>query len=161
LRGDLLVEPMTGSAAEVFAPGRRFFVQGGSDHASRGAELRTLHVSAVAMQQKYLRVSFVEVTDRTAAEGWRNAYLLLPVEETPPPQESETLLRDLPGLMVQNVDGESIGEVTDYYELPQGILLEVTRAKGTVLIPYREGIVRSVDVARRVMVVDPPSGLLD
>jgi ribosomal 30S subunit maturation factor RimM len=39
--------------------------------------------------------------------------------------------------------------------------MDVTRERGSVMIPYREPVVRSVDKVQRVVVVDPPDGLLE
>jgi ribosomal 30S subunit maturation factor RimM len=57
--------------------------------------------------------------------------------------------------------GEQIGAVTAYYELPQGIMLDVETATGSVLIPYRPEIVRSADVANRILVIDDTLGFLE
>jgi 16S rRNA processing protein RimM len=51
--------------------------------------------------------------------------------------------------------------VTDVYELPQGIMLDVRRANGSVLIPFRPEVVTKVDLAGRRLIVDPPEGLIE
>jgi ribosomal 30S subunit maturation factor RimM len=63
---------------------------------------------------------------------------------------------------VVRVSGADIGEVTQIFELPQGLLMEVSRASSTpVLLPYDEQTVRAVDAERRVIEVDPVEGLVD
>jgi 16S rRNA processing protein RimM len=54
-----------------------------------------------------------------------------------------------------------VGTVTALYDLPQGLVLEVGEGPGAVLVPYRPEVVVRVDVDARVVLVDPPEGLLE
>jgi len=54
-----------------------------------------------------------------------------------------------------------IGKVIGYYDLAQGILLEIQRAADTVLLPYRDEFVAAVEVDAGRLVVDPPEGLFE
>src|SRR5690348_17796253 len=66
-----------------------------------------------------------------------------------------TLFRS--GLVVMREGSpDAIGEVIDVYELPQGIMLDVRRPRGSVLIPFRPEVVTRVDLAARQLVIDPP-----
>jgi ribosomal 30S subunit maturation factor RimM len=57
--------------------------------------------------------------------------------------------------------GEAMGEVSAYYELPQGLTLDVQTAKGSVLVPYRAEVVERTDSEARVIVVKSDVGLFD
>ena len=57
--------------------------------------------------------------------------------------------------------GEEMGEVGAYYELPQGLTLEVKTAKGNVLVPYRAEVVEYVDSDAREVVVKAEVGIFD
>ena len=71
-------------------------------------------------------------------------------------------LHDLLGLTVVHArSSETIGDVTDVYEVPQGIMLDVRRPGGSVLIPFRPEVVTRVDLAARQLAIDPPEGLLE
>jgi 16S rRNA processing protein RimM len=175
LGGAVLVETLTGAPDLVFAPGQRLW--GGTAQGDIGPRPASLHVATVEPFPRGLRVRFREIEGRTEAESWRDRYLLLPRSEVPEAGPDEVVLDDLVGLHAACSDGTSIGVVVGYYELRQGIVLEVERAGGepagpagggdargrreTVLIPYHEQFVRSVDLAERRIVVDPPAGLLD
>ena len=69
-------------------------------------------------------------------------------------------MHDLIGMRVELASGASVGSVVDTYELPQGLMLDVARERGSVMIPY-DRVVTMVDRERRVIQIDPPSGLLD
>ena len=163
IRGEVLVEVITDAPDAVFASGRRVFAgtAGGDISPSR----QELHVRTVRSFNEGLLVGFDEVPERNAAEMWRGRYLLLPAEELPPPDEEEVYLHDLIGMRVELVDGMTVGTVSELYELPQGLALDVRRAEPrddeTVLILYDDNTIASVDKERRVIVVTPPEGLLE
>jgi 16S rRNA processing protein RimM len=163
IRGEVLVEVITDAPDAVFASGRRVFAgtAGGDISPSR----QELHVRTVRAFNEGLLVGFDEVSERNAAEMWRGRYLLLPAEELPPPDEEEVYLHDLIGMRVELVDGMTVGTVSELYELPQGLALDVRRAEPRddemVLILYDDNTIASVDKERRVIVVTPPEGLLE
>jgi 16S rRNA processing protein RimM len=104
---------------------------------------------------------FEELEDRDSAELWRGRYLLAPFSELPPLDENEVYLHDLVGMRAESPQGELIGTVSTYYELPQGIMLDIQTARGSVLVPYRpEAIVRT-DVEGRTIVIDDRLGFLE
>jgi ribosomal 30S subunit maturation factor RimM len=47
------------------------------------------------------------------------------------------------------------------YELPNGVMLDVRRPNGSVLIPFRPEVVTQVDIGERRLVISPPDGLLE
>jgi ribosomal 30S subunit maturation factor RimM len=57
--------------------------------------------------------------------------------------------------------GTELGEVTTFYELPQGVMLDVNTSRGSVLIPYRAEIIVRTDLETRTIVIDDKLGLLD
>src|SRR4030088_2509697 len=106
----------------------------------------TLTVAASKPFKKGLIVRFEELADRDSAELWRGRYLLAPFSELPPLQDDEVYLHDLTGMKVVTPQGVEIGEVTTFYELPQGVMLDVNTPRGSVLIPYRAEIVVRTDL---------------
>ena len=167
IRGEVVVEPLTDKPDVVFASGSRVFA-GTSDGDLAVAQdqkgekgIPTLTVSGSKPFKKGLIVQFEELQDRDSAELWRGRYLLAPFSELHPLQEDQVYLHDLIGMAVVGATGERYGGVTTFYELPQGIMLEVQTDHGSVLIPYRPEIIVRTDVAARTIVVDDALGLLD
>jgi 16S rRNA processing protein RimM len=159
IRGDLVVEPITDQPNAVFAPGRR--VLAGNANGDRARDGLELHIASSSPFKGGFIVHFDEVADRTAADTWRDRFLLLPADELEPLGDDEVYVHELPGMRVRLESGEDVGMVVATYELPQGLTLDVEREKGsTVLIPY-DRIVTSIDRALRLIVIDPPVGLLD
>lgn len=158
LRGELAVEILTDEPDAVFASGRRLFSAGADQVPIAGGEL---HVRRASPFKGGLIVHFEELADRTTAELLRHRYLLVPAEELTPLEEGEVYHHELPGMQVELEDGSSVGEVIASYELPQGLVIDVRRERGTVLIPFTEEIVVRVDREARRLVVAPPEGLLE
>jgi ribosomal 30S subunit maturation factor RimM len=62
-------------------------------------------------------------------------------------------------------DGVTVGTVEEIYELPLGLAVDVRRdpprQEETILLPWDERTIASVDREARVIVVTPPDGLLE
>ncbi len=150
IRGEVVVEPLTDAPDAVFASGRRVF-----------AGERPLTVESSRPFKGGVMVKFEEVSDRNAAEILRGIYLFSPFDELQPPADDEVYLHDLIGMNVKLDTGESMGEIHAYYELPQGLTLEVTTKNGAVLVPYRPEVVDHVDRDAREVVVKAEVGIFD
>jgi 16S rRNA processing protein RimM len=156
VHGIVVVEPMTASADQVFTVGREFVAGTIKDAAAVPA--KTLRVTLAEPFQGGFRVQFAEIVGRDEADRWRNRVVLAPRAELPEPDENEIYLHDLVGLAVVGSNGDAIGSVEAYYELPHDVMIEVRRASDAVMIPYR--FVTEVDLEGRRLVVEPPEGLL-
>ncbi len=170
IEGELTVELLTDEPEKFFADGARLFagtVDG--DPAPSPADRRNLnsrHELTVEYAKPFregLIVKFDQIPDRSAAELWRQRYLLVPTSELTPPQDDEVFMHDLIGMRVLTETGRQMGEVVALYEMPQGLTLDVKGAeKGSViLIPYRPSVVQEVDLDSRVITVDSTCGLFD
>ena len=160
IRGELVVEPFTDAPDAIFASGRRLFV--GDSEGEVAPDGPTVIVRSTRGFKDGLLVHLTGLADRNEAEKWRERTLLVPLEELPPPADDEVYFHDLIGMRAELASGAPVGEVVALYELPQGVVLEVKRAKGdTVLVPYSPQAVTEVDVDARVVRLDPPEGLLE
>jgi 16S rRNA processing protein RimM len=157
LKGELVIEPITDAPDEIFSAGRRLLV-GNVRGVVKGDPAQI--VSARPFKLGFI-VKLAGLDDRNEAELWRERYFLLPIEETSPLEEGEVYLHELEGMRVDLVGGATVGKVIGIYELPQGLILDVSReGKGSVMIPY-DHVVTKVDRESRVITIDPPEGLLD
>lgn len=160
LRGEIIVEPITDAPAEVFSAGRVLFAGDASgDPLASPPELTVREVRP--HMNGLLAVQFEEMRDRDEASRWTNRYLFSPAAELEPLEEGEVYQHELEGMTVVLESGEVVGTVANVFELPQGLALDVTREKGTVLIPFNEVFIHEVRRAERTVVIAPPPGLLD
>jgi 16S rRNA processing protein RimM len=159
IRGELVVELLTDAPDAIFASGRRVFA--GDRHGDVAKDRQELRVVRASPFKGGLIVAFEGIPDKTAADLWRDRYLLVPESEVEPPSDDELFIHELVGMSVRRGD-DVIGEVIEVFELPQGIVIDVRRPDGkTVLLPYDDNTVTEVDAAQRVIHVDPVEGLID
>lgn len=160
IRGEVVVEPITDAPDAVFAPGRRVFAgTADGDRARDGAELSVMDARPF---KGGLLIRFEQIVDRNSAELWRDRYLLLPLSELAPLGENEVYIHDLVGMRVVLESGEELGVVSEVYELPQGLALDVARGSGgSVVLSFSPDVVKQVRARDRVIEVEPPPGMLD
>lgn len=153
LGGEVVIAPMT-DIADRFAVGTSLTV-GGSP----------MVVAASRPHQGRVLVRFEHVGDRNGAEALRGSTV-----EAPPLDIDgwdTYFVHELVGAVVEH-DGNELGRVTAVIELPAAAaydLLEVQRSDGTVwMLPAVDDYVDALDGPDgqvRLIVVDPPAGLLD
>lgn len=165
VRGELVVEALTDEPDAIFAPGRRVF-QGTHEGEvwldPRARTPRELTVTGLRPFKEGWLITFDAVTDRTEAERWNGRHLMVPLDELSEPDEGEVFAHELIGMMLVDSGSHSeLGEVVEYYELPQGLLLEFRHGDGTARLPFIDEFVEEVDREARRIVVRPPDGLLD
>ena len=157
LKGELVIEPLTDEPDEIFSAGRRVLI--GNVRGVVQGEAREIQ-SARPFKSGFI-VKLTGIGDRNEAELWRDRYILVPMTEVAPLAEGQTYLHELEGMRVDLASGGTVGKVIAFYELPQGLILDVSReGKASVMIPY-DHVVRQVDRVARVITIDPPEGLID
>lgn len=156
IRGECRVLPATDHPESVYAPGRVLAL--GSPAGEAAPEFGTVTVVSARPFKRDLIVRFREVGDRSSAEALRGRTLLIPREEAEPLERDEYFVADLVGLEVRTVAGAPVGRVQEVYEVGTVHLLGVTDGGEERLLPFRKGIVKNVDLTRRVLTIEPPAG---
>ncbi|MBV6520568.1 MAG: Ribosome maturation factor RimM [Gemmatimonadaceae bacterium] len=159
VRGDFWVESHTDAPDVVFAPGARVFLGD-----SQGPEPRTLRpftVSQAASRGRSIRVHLEGVADRDSAVALRGRMLFVLRSELDAPRDGEVFRHELIGMQVATTSGADLGLVEGWYELPQGVMLEVRQERKEILIPFHDVFVREVDPRERRITVELPEGFLD
>ena len=102
------------------------------------------------------------VTSKERADALRGTSLFTERPRLPSLPDDEYYHADLIGLAVIDTGGAPIGQVKAVQNHGAGDLLEVqtVNSSDTVLIPFTQIVVPTVDLAARRIVIDPPDGLL-
>jgi 16S rRNA processing protein RimM len=164
VRGELVVEALTDEPGAIFAPGRRVF-RGTNDGAlwlaPKTRAPQELAITGMRPFKDGLLLTVAEIGDRTEAEKWNGRHLLVPVEELSEPDEGEVFAHELVGMtLVDAESGKEIGPIVEFYELPQGLLLEFKAGNTLASVPFVEEFVVDVDREARRIAVKLPEGLL-
>jgi 16S rRNA processing protein RimM len=129
-----------------------------------GPARHTVEVSSARWHSGQLLVRFAGIEDRTAAGELTGRWLSVDSSQLPRTTDPDEFRdHELIGLSVRTPDGEPVGVVTDVLHHGQDLLV-VRRAgaqQDECLVPFVKAIVPTVDVAAGVLIIDPPTGLLD
>ncbi|WP_227980829.1 ribosome maturation factor RimM [Nocardia spumae] len=164
VRGELVVEVRTDEPELRFAPGSRL-----RGRAPRSDVVQTYTVESAREHSGRLLVRLEGVADRTAADALRGTVFLIESDDLPPSEDPDEFYdHELEGLRVQLTDGTEIGTVNEVLHSAAGELLSIRAAEGVggrggreILVPFVTAIVPTVSIAERLIVIDPPEGLLD
>ncbi|MFI9510016.1 ribosome maturation factor RimM [Nocardia sp. NPDC052566] len=159
VRGELVVEVRTDEPQARFAPGSTL-----RGKLARSKEVRDFTVESAREHSGRLLVFLAGVADRTAADALRGTLFVIDTADLPPSQDPDEYYdHELEGLTVQLTDGTVVGTVTEVLHSAAGELLSVRAVedKREILIPFVTAIVPTVSLADRLVVIDPPEGLLD
>lgn len=152
--GQVVVASETDFAPERFRAGATVWRQ------SDGRAVRVTIRDSRPLHDRWV-VGFEEVGSIDEAEALRDSELRVPAGTVRALGPQQYYVHELAGCRVETTDGRSIGRV-DRVELGTGTPLLVVAAAGReVLVPLAEEICRRVDVSARLIVIDPPPGLLD
>lgn len=117
---------------------------------------------AAPHKSSVLIVTLAGVDGRDAAESLRGQEVYIRQADAMPLDEDEYYLHDLPGLRVETVEGTAIGTVKEVLETGANEVLIVTRSEGgEALIPMIKDVVKRLDIAAGVVVIEPLPGMLD
>jgi len=156
IRGALKVYPYGESLAAQKA-GEKLFLRSAPD-----GEPAAFTIASLRPQGKFLLMELRELADMDAAlklAGWE---ILLTEDRLPPTSEGEYYHYQLIGLGVETRDGKKVGTLRGIIEAGANDVYVVEGEDGKeILIPAVEEIVREIDLDRRLMVVDPPEGLIE
>ena len=154
IRGQVIVNPDTDFPEERFKPGATLFTQ-------RGGEVTPLTLTTVRFQNGRPVIGIEGVETMNDAEALAGLELRVPVEELAPLPAGTFYHHDLVGCQVVTGGGENVGTVERVEGTLDGSRLVVAGAKGEILIPLVTAICRTIDVAGKRIVIEPPDGLLE
>ena len=115
-------------------------------------------IEALRPAKDHLVARFRGVDDRNAAERLTNIKLFIPRERLPPPAPDEFYHADLVGLAAVTGDGTEFGTVVAIHDFGAGVILELRPSAGdaTILLPFTDAFVPTIDIAGGRIVVAPP-----
>jgi 16S rRNA processing protein RimM len=125
-------------------------------------EGRVVEVEHAAWHGERLRVKLAGIDDRNAAEGLRGWWIRVPREQLPPLAEREHYRDDLLGFEVMNLEGERLGKLDYFVDLPAGsvmVIREGGKSSREHWVPAGPPHLKQVDATARRLLVDWPSEL--
>lgn len=122
---------------------------------------RPLRIEGYRFQKDRVLLKFTGVDNIEAAEELRNAEICVFESEAVELETDEFFDWQLAGCDVETVEGIKIGRVRDVMRTGGTDVLMIDGHDRELMVPFAEAICIEVDVERKLIVVDPPEGLLD
>ena len=118
---------------------------------------RQFEVTHVREAKDHLVATLKGVATREDAERLNGIELYIARDKLPETDEDEYYHADLIGLAAVNAANEAIGRVIAIHNFGAGDIIEIAPASGpTLLLPFTNAVVPTVDLANRRVVIELP-----
>ncbi len=154
IRGALRVAPMTDDP-ERYHLLKRIWLNHGDDQRT------PFIISRVQLLPDGVVISLEGISDRNAAENWRQAWVEIPGDEVLPLTEGRHYLFEIIGVQVVTEEGVALGEVVDILRNPAHDVYVVRGEEREYLIPAVPEFIRQIDSETGLMIIHVVDGLLD
>ena len=151
-RGQVIVNLETDFPQERFRAGEVLLVGPGSEPRA---------ITEVRFHQGRPVIALEGIGTMDDAEALSGAELKVPASAVEPLPGGMFYRHDLVGCAVRDAQGNVVGDVTAVEGDLERSRLVVASERGEVLVPMVDSICIRVDTAARLIVVDPPAGLLE
>jgi len=122
---------------------------------------RSFEVATAREAKGHLVATLKGITTREDAERLNGLELYVAREKLPATEEDEYYHADLIGLAAVNAANEPIGRVAAIHNFGAGDIIEIAPADGaTMLLPFTNAVVPSVDLAAGRVVIELPDEIV-
>jgi 16S rRNA processing protein RimM len=122
---------------------------------------RSFEVATAREAKGHLVATLKGIATREDAERLNGLELYVAREKLPATEEDEYYHADLIGLAAVNAASEPIGRVTAIHNFGAGDIIEIAPAHGaTMLLPFTNAVVPSVDLAAGRVVIELPDEIM-
>ena len=119
---------------------------------------RQFEVTQAREAKGFLVATLKGVTSRNEAERLNGVELYVAREKLPATDEDEYYHADLIGLAAVSAAGEALGRVVAIHNFGAGDIIEIAPPSGpTILLPFTNAVVPTVDLAGGRVVIDMPA----
>jgi 16S rRNA processing protein RimM len=153
IRGDVIIDADTDFPEERFADGGRVFIQ-------RDGAAVPLVIASFRMHAGRPVVRFDAIESMDQAETLRGLEMRVPESELGALPENVWYHHQLLGSRVRTKDGRDVGTVVGIQGPTDRSILVIDGPEGNALVPLVAEFCK-VDVAAKVVEIDPPEGLLE
>ena len=124
--------------------------------------LESFQVNITGKLKEGLSAKISGVLNKEQAEKLKGTRLYANRDALPNLSNGEYYHADLIGMKIKNTGGDEIGRVDAVHDYGAGSILEIfiQRLNNTVLIPFSEKSVPMVDLEGRILIIDPPEGII-
>ena len=154
IKGDVVVQPMTGSV-------KRFLKLKHAFLGKTATSAREVTVERVHVQERGVRLKLAGIDDRTSAEELRGEVLFVDKQERLRLPHGTYFVHDVIGLQVVDEEGKPLGIVKDVLPLPAHDVYVIDVEGRDIMVPAVKEFIRKIDMNRRTMEVRLIEGMAE
>ncbi len=147
-RGKLKVEVAT-DFPQRFAPSSKVYIN-----------RQPMTIDSAEWQKKKAIIKLSTIDNIEDAEKLRGQLIEIHHSELHPLPQGQYYHFQVIGLEVRTTQGELLGNVTEILSTPSNDNYVVSGAKGEILIPAIEDVIKSIDLDKGCLIIEPIEGLL-
>lgn len=152
-KGELRFRPYEG-AETLLAPGNEIYLK-------KEKNLIPYHLESVKKKGREYIIKLAGIDSAEEILFCLGQEVLFPEENLPRLAEGEFYEFELIGAVVRTRDQAEVGQVAGFFEVSGKTLMVVEKDKKEILVPFEAAICLSIDIANKLIIIDPPEGLLD
>lgn len=152
-KGELKFKPLA-RAEKVLAPGAEIYLK-------KEDSLTPFFIESIIRAKKQIIIKLKGINSVEEALFALGQEVYFPEEKLPPLEEDEFYEYQLMGATVRTQDHQEVGQVVGFWEIGEKTLMIVEKDKKEILIPFEKEICRSIDLEKKLIIINPPEGLLD
>lgn len=126
-----------------------------------GGITREFHLKGVKKLAGRILIQLKEIMTPEEAKLLVGGFIEIEKEQVIKLREGNYFVFDLIGLEVITASGDKIGQVKEVISLPANDIYVVVAGNKTYNIPATKDIVKRIDLAKKVMIIEPMEGLLE
>lgn len=150
LRGHVRVELLT-DFPERLAERKRLYL---------GPSFRPVEVEEFVLRGRHAVLKLRDVSTAERGDALRGQVLYIPERELAPLPEGTYYWHQIIGLEVRTTSGQYVGRVVDILRTGSNDVYVVQAGDREVLLPAIEPVIRSIDLAANLLVIEPLPGML-
>jgi 16S rRNA processing protein RimM len=154
IHGQVILNAETDFPEERFQPGAEVFIE-------RDGRAEPLTITTVRFHRDRPVIGVRGVETMNDAEALAGRELRVPIDWLAPLPRGAHYRHDLIGCRVVTRGGAAVGVVSDVEGSMQGSRLVIEGDAGEVLVPFAAEICPEIDPVNKLIVIDPPEGLVD
>jgi len=155
VRGEVIVSPITDDVQQFFRFQKIYL------YSSSNGRRKTVDIECVKRKKNLLIIKFKNIDDRNQAQELKGALVEKQFDDAEALADDEYYVFDLIGLTVKTVDDHIVGKLRDVLSLPANdVYVVFDEQNREYLIPAIKDIIKSIDLERQEIIIDPIEGLL-
>ncbi|MCX7974231.1 MAG: ribosome maturation factor RimM [Candidatus Aminicenantes bacterium] len=152
-KGELRFKPLEGGE-RLLSPGTEIYLK-------KEDKILPFQIESIIKFKKQIIIKLKGIDSTEDALFTLGQEVLFPEEKLPPLGEGEFYEYQLIGASVKTRDNQEVGQVIGFWEVGMKRLMVVVKDKKEILVPFEEAICLSIDPEKKLIIIDPPDGLLN